>query len=154
MGEAKIITSLQAAMEMVTNTEKTKTIRKGSSPTPGTYWHIKVGSLVSTTRTRSIKLSNISQDLRQLFEIFASAAVTVATPDPIVIAAGLLILISSFSRVITIELSDQQVSVFCGLILAGDEKKKPPSMKFWNARIKRVRMSVSIQSVKVGSDRR
>jgi len=37
MGEAKIITSLQAAMEMVTDTEKTKTIRKGSSPLPETY---------------------------------------------------------------------------------------------------------------------
>ncbi len=79
--------------------------------------------LVSPETGKSIKLKNVRFNLEKLAElaggtIMAGAAV-VGMPNPIVIAAGVLLVACGIGKTVTIRLSEQDAGVFWGLILAG-----------------------------------
>jgi hypothetical protein len=112
----------------VSDSVKETTIVRGSKPPPGTYGVVTVEPLIKRTRTRSIKLGNlIHADMGTLLELVAGGVLVgadmVAQPHPIIIAAGLLLIIRSFTRAMKVEFSEREASVFWGLIQACDEKK-------------------------------
>jgi hypothetical protein len=128
MAEDAVRASVFAVTRTVTDSIKETTIVKGQRPPPGTLGLVRVEPLTTTTRTRSIKLSNLVRaDMGTILEIVAGGVMTgadmAAQPHPIIIAAGLLILIRSFTRALKVELSEREASVFWGLIQACDEGK-------------------------------
>jgi hypothetical protein len=128
VNEDIIEASVLVVMRTVSDSVKETTIVKGLKPPPGTLGQVTVEPLTRTTRTRSIKLSNlVHADMGTILEIVASGVLTgadiAAQPHPIIIAAGLLIMIRSFTHAITVEFSEREASVFWGLIQACDKKK-------------------------------
>jgi len=120
--------SVFAVTRTVSDSVKETTIVKGSKPPPGTFGQVILEPLTKTTRTRSIKLSNlVHADMGTILEIIAGGVLTgadiVAQPHPIIIAAGLLIMIRNFTHAIKVEFSEREGSVFWGLIQACDKKK-------------------------------
>ncbi len=68
---------------------------------------------------KSVKIRNFHLDLLSMTELIATTLITVA--DPVV--AGVLLIIGSLTRIpkaITIEISEQETSVFWGFVLARD----------------------------------
>jgi len=68
---------------------------------------------------KSVKIRNFHLDLLSMTELIATTLITVA--DPVV--AGVLLIIGSLTRIpkaITIDLSEQETSVFWGFVLARD----------------------------------
>lgn len=107
-----------------------KVVVAGSNPPPGTYGLVRTAPITSTTltRTRSLKLANLKHaDLTAVLELVAGGTLTTADflsqPHPILIAAGLLVMICAFTRLVTIEFSEREASVFWGLIHSCDDKK-------------------------------
>lgn len=124
--------AIEASALVVTSavscSESKRIIREGESPPASTVGVVDIKPLTSTVRTRSIKWRNLFHtDMRTLLEIAAGGVLTgadiAALPHPILIAAGLLIMISSFTRAFQIEFSEREASVFWGLIRACGRKK-------------------------------
>jgi hypothetical protein len=72
-----------------------------------------------TEPSKSVKIRNFHLDLPSMTELIATTLITVA--DPVV--AGVLLIIGSLTRIpkaITIEISEQETSVFWGFVLARD----------------------------------
>jgi len=73
---------------------------------------------------KSIKIQNLHLDLRVMTELVASSTITGTTvitqPDPHIVVAGVLLIINSLTETVTIQLSEEETSVFWGLVLARD----------------------------------
>lgn len=73
---------------------------------------------------KTIKIRNFHLDLAMIGELAASTTMTVDKiihqPDPQIVVAGVLLIIRSLTRAITIQLSEQETSVFWGFVLARD----------------------------------
>lgn len=128
VAEDAVRASVFAVTGTVTDSVKETTIVRGQRPPPGTLGLVTVEPLTRTTRTRSIKLGNlVHADMGTMLEIVAGGVMTgadmAAQPHPIIVAAGLLIMIRSFTRALKVELSEREASVFWGLIQACDEGK-------------------------------
>ena len=67
---------------------------------------------------KSVKIHNFHLDLRLMTELILGSTITIA--DPLIAVAGVLQIISSLNKAITIQLSEQETSVFWGLVLARD----------------------------------
>lgn len=128
VAEDAIRASVFAVTRTMTDSVKKTTIVRGQRPPPGTLGLMRVEPLTRTTRTRSIKLSNLVRaDMGTILEVVAGGVMTgadmAAQPHPVIIAAGLLIMIRSFTRALKVELSEREASVFWGLIQACDAGK-------------------------------
>lgn len=73
---------------------------------------------------KSIKIRNFHLDLLSMTELIASSTITVTTvitqPDPHIVVAGVLLIINSLTETVTIPLSEEDTTVFWGLVLARD----------------------------------
>lgn len=73
---------------------------------------------------KSIKIHNLHLNLRVMTELIASTTITGTTvitqPDPHIVVAGVLLIINSLTETVTIPLSEEETSVFWGLVLARD----------------------------------
>jgi hypothetical protein len=73
---------------------------------------------------KTIKIRNFHLDLAMIGELVASTTMTVDKIihqlDPQIVIAGVLLIICSLTRAITIQLSEQETSVFWGFVLARD----------------------------------
>ena len=73
---------------------------------------------------KTIKIRNFHLDLAMIGELAASTTMTVDNIihqlDPQIVIAGVLLIIRSLTRAITIQLSEQETSVFLGFVLARD----------------------------------
>jgi len=73
----------------------------------------------------SIKLQNIEPEIGEIAEFVAGgvmiSADVIGLPHPLVIAAGILLVIRSFTNMMTIKISEREASVFWGIIVARDE---------------------------------
>lgn len=73
---------------------------------------------------KTIKIRNFHLDLAMIGELAASTTMTVDKiihqPDPQIVVAGVLLIIRSLTRAITVQLSEQETSVFWGFVLARD----------------------------------
>jgi pterin-4a-carbinolamine dehydratase len=73
---------------------------------------------------KTIKIRNFHLDLAMIGELAASITMTadkmIHHPDPQIVVAGVLLIIRSLTRAITIQLSEQETSVFWGFVLARD----------------------------------
>lgn len=73
---------------------------------------------------KSIKIRNFHLDLPSMTELIASSTITGTTvitqPDPHIVVAGVLLIISSLTETVTSKLSEEVTSVFWGLVLARD----------------------------------
>lgn len=73
---------------------------------------------------KTIKIRNFHLDLAMIGELAASTTMTVDKiihqPDPQIVVAGVLLIIRSLTRAFTIQLSEQETSVFWGFVLARD----------------------------------
>ena len=123
--------------------------------------YVKVEPLTATARTRSIKLSNLAQvGTWEKIELGAGIVLTSAEiaakvhpiSHPIIIAAGLLIMIASFTRAITVEFSEREASVFWGLIKACDDEKVA-TLDAVLERTNEVRNNVGLNSLNEGEIR-
>jgi hypothetical protein len=77
--------------------------------------------------SKSIKFSNFRIDLGAMTEIVAGAVTAgydaIKDPHPLVIAAGLLLTVRALLKAITVEISEQEASVFWSFVQACDEQK-------------------------------
>ncbi|MCD4843225.1 MAG: hypothetical protein K8R25_01935 [Methanosarcinales archaeon] len=72
---------------------------------------------------KTVKIRNFHLDLVSMTELIASSIITVT--DPLVVVAGVLHIIGILTKAITIQLSEQETSVFWGLVLAQKADSTP-----------------------------
>lgn len=94
-----------------------------SKPDPERRITIKPGGLKGG---RSIKFSNVHLDLGEMSEMGAGALLlgydAITKSHPLVIVAGVLLTIRALSKAMTVELSEQEASVFWGFVQSRDRE--------------------------------
>ena len=109
------------ALRLLNVDEVRRAIDTAPRSTPSSWDWITINRIRDVgLKAKTVKIRNLTQDLRGVAELTSSTVLTSygLTANPILIAAGVIATICSITRATTIELSEQEASVFWGMIQA------------------------------------